>query len=259
MYSAKIRSKWGRTIGVDRVHLGDDDLALDVELVEDVERCDGGDVARAENQGHGGAAGAATVLAGGPLPCLLRGDAGAQPHLGVEPVEEQCVPARAGEDVDQGAAAALVHGLGRHRVLAGREAAQHVQVGADVLRQGPRAGGPVLGGPGRIGGVALGCRARRGERGGVRRRREASSVPAGRSARPAMVAVQISAFVAQFGDGAVQRVAVEVGCGVRGHSVAPSTVGVGGARGQEARRAACLRRMIGMTSRPKRFASSSCG
>ncbi|MFB7333676.1 hypothetical protein ACFC00_18765 [Streptomyces adustus] len=153
--------------GVDRVHLRDDDLVLDIELVQDVERGAGGDVPGTEYQGHCGEARPAPVLPCGAAACLLPGDAGPKLHLSREAVEQQRVPAGGGEDVDVGTAVAGSHGLGVDRVLSRSDAPQYVQICRGVLGQGPRPADPVLGGPWGGGVVALGAGAGSGQVGGA--------------------------------------------------------------------------------------------
>lgn len=229
-------------VGVDRVHLSDDDLALDIQLVQDVQGGDGRDIARAQHQGDGRASGPPAVLAGGPVPHLLRAGARAHPHLGGEPVEQQGVPAGSGEDVDPGAAVPLVHGSRVDRILARGDPAQHVQVGADVLGERPRGVGPVLGRPRGVGAVALGAGSGRGRlRGAVGDSRQQplqQRDPLGDRGR----GPGCGAFT-QLGDGTVERFGVD---GRGGHGSAPSAAGVVGrvSVGQASRRAVSRARAI---------------
>ncbi|MET7442408.1 hypothetical protein [Streptomyces sp. NPDC005568] len=149
-------------VGVDGVHLGDDDLAVHVELVQDVERGDGGDVARSQHQCHTRASGPAPVLPGRALAYLLGAGAQGSPDLGGEAVEQQPVPSGGRKDVDHSAAVPLVHGPGVQGGTAGGYAPQDMQIGPGVLRQGPGPAHPVLGGPRGGRAVALGLGAGRG-------------------------------------------------------------------------------------------------
>lgn len=156
----------GPQIGVDRVHLGDDDLTLGVQLVQNVDGGQGGDVARAEHQCHPGRLRTAAVLSGRPLAHLLGCGARPHPDLGRVATEQQPVPAGGGEDVHPGTAAVFVDRPRGQRVLTDGEPPQDVQAGTDVLGQRPRAARPVLRGPGGVGAVPLGMGAGRGQLGG---------------------------------------------------------------------------------------------
>ena len=67
---------------VDRVHFYCADIAPDVQLVNDVQRSDGAEVARAQDQAHLGVTGVGPAVQRGRLrACLFGADAGLNPDL----------------------------------------------------------------------------------------------------------------------------------------------------------------------------------
>jgi hypothetical protein len=147
-------------IGVDRVHLADDDLVLVEELVEDVERADAGDVAGAEDERN--LAGVRRPIdAGLILAQVLLGDARLHPHIRRQPSEEEAIVGRLREDARRDLAVGQsAHRTGDPRRATARDVGERVTVLAHVPDRRVDARAPLLAGQRRIGRETLGLHAR---------------------------------------------------------------------------------------------------